>query len=93
MTLFHPDNRTQSPRHAEIWAAFEVAYTIVDFSAAGMFIVGSALFFFPSTTYAATWMFLVGSVFFGLKPTIRLTRELKFLAMGRVEKVAEELDV
>lgn len=93
MTLFHPDNRTMTPRHAEIWAAFEVAYTIVDFSAAGAFIVGSALFFFPATTYAATWLFLVGSIFFGLKPSIRLARELKYLAMGRVEKVAEELDV
>ena len=93
MSLFHPDNRNLTPRHAEIWAAYEIAYTAVDFLAAGMFVVGSALFFFPSTTYAATWLFLVGSVCFGLKPTIRLMRELKFLSMGRVERVASRFDV
>ena len=87
-TLFHPENRNLSPAHAKIWAAFEVASTVVDFTAAGLFIVGSALFFKESTTYVATWMFLVGSFFFGLKPAIRLVRELKFLSMGKVDEVA-----
>jgi uncharacterized membrane protein YgdD (TMEM256/DUF423 family) len=89
---FHPDNRRYSPRHAEIWAAFELAYTFVDFSAAGLFVVGSVLFLSPDTTHAATWMFIVGSVFFGLKPTIRLWREVKLVSLGHADEVAERLD-
>ena len=26
MTLFHPENKTRSARHARIWAAYEIAY-------------------------------------------------------------------
>ncbi|WP_127903312.1 YrhK family protein [Solirhodobacter olei] len=92
MSLFHPDNSRLSPEHAKVWAAYEIAHTLVDFSAAGLFVVGSILFFYKSTTYAATWMFLVGSIFFGMKPTIRLLRELKFLRMGRYAALAEEVD-
>ena len=36
-------------------------------------------------------MFLVGSVCFALKPTIRLVRELQYLAMGDVADVAARL--
>jgi len=90
MRLFHPDNRRLSARHAEIWAAYELVYTVVDFTAAGMFVLGSALFFFPATTYAATWLFLAGSVCFALKPSIRLTREVRLMSLGRVEEVADE---
>ena len=92
MTLFHPENKTRSARHARIWAAYEIAYTFVDFSAAGLFVVGSILFLSPATTYAATWLFIVGSVFFGLKPTLRLIRELKLVALGRPDKVADMFD-
>lgn len=92
MSLFHPANRTKTPRHAEIWAAYQIAHTIVDFAAAGMFIVGSALFFFDSTQVAATWLFLIGSIFFGLKPTIRLARELKYLSMGDFEDISGDGD-
>lgn len=93
MKYFHPENRTLSARHAQIWAAFEIVYTLVDFSAAGLFIVGSVLFLSPSTTTAATWMFIVGSVFFGLKPTIRLLREVRLVALGDAEDVANRLDL
>ncbi len=90
MKLFHPDNGLLSARHAEIWAAYELAFTIVDFTAAGMFVSGSALFFFPATTFAATWLFLVGSICFALKPTIRLAREVRLLSLGRVDEVADD---
>jgi hypothetical protein len=92
VTYFHPDNRRFSRRHAELWAAFELAYTVVDFSAAGLFVLGSVLFLNPDTTYAATWMFIIGSIFFGLKPTIRLWREVKLVSLGHVDEVAERLD-
>ncbi|MCB1344100.1 MAG: YrhK family protein, partial [Rhodobacteraceae bacterium] len=72
--------------------AYEIAYTFVDFSAAGLFVVGSILFLSPATTYAATWLFIVGSVFFGLKPTIRLIRELKLVSLGEDDQVARRLD-
>lgn len=91
MTLFAPENRTRTPRHARIWAAWEIVYTVVDFAAAFLFIIGSVFFFYASLTYWGTWMFLVGSVCFALKPTIRLIRELQYLAMGDVEDVAARL--
>lgn len=92
MKLFDPANRHRSSRHAAIWAIYELAHTMVDFTAASMFVIGSALFFYPSTTYAGTWLFLIGSIFFGLKPTIRLAREIRLLSLGEAEVVAETLD-
>ncbi|TMV69827.1 N-acetyl-gamma-glutamyl-phosphate reductase [Thioclava sp. BHET1] len=83
MRLFHPGNPARSDRHARVWAVTELLRTLVDFSAALMFVIGSILFFFASTQIPATWLFLIGSIFFGLKPTIRLGRELKFIALDR----------
>jgi len=91
MRFFDPANRSRTPRHARIWAAWEIVYTVVDFAAAFLFIVGSVFFFYASLTYWGTWMFLVGSVCFALKPTIRLVRELQYLAIGDVEEVAARL--
>lgn len=92
MKLFHPANRSLSPEHERLWAAYEIAYTMVDFLAAGLFIVGSILFLSPQTTQAGTWLFIIGSVFFGLKPTLRLTREIRLMALGNVNEVAKRLD-
>lgn len=89
MPMFQPSTRTLSPEHERIFALFEVWYTIVDTSAALLFIGGSILFFWMETEITATWMFLIGSVCFALKPTIRLMRELKFLRMGKIERLAE----
>ncbi len=89
MPMFQPSTRTLSPEHERIYALFEVWYTIVDTSAALLFIGGSILFFWTETEITATWMFLIGSVCFALKPTIRLMRELKFLRMGKIERLAE----
>lgn len=89
MSLFSPANRSLSPRHAEIWAAYEIAHTFVDFCAAALFVIGSVLFFFEATQIWATWAFLLGSICFALKPTIRLRRELKYLAMGKLDALSE----
>lgn len=59
-------------------ARTELAYTIVDFLAALLFVVGSILFLKDDTAYFGTWLFIVGSVFFGVKPTIKLYRELAY---------------
>ena len=34
MALFDPGNREKSPRHAALYAAYEIAFTFVDFAAA-----------------------------------------------------------
>lgn len=85
MQLFNPDNYTGSERHKRIYAWSELAYTLVDFSAAALFVVGSALFFSASTTYAATWLFVVGSVLFGLRPSIKLVREIAYLSSVEID--------
>jgi len=89
MKLFQPDAHTQSDEHRKIYALCEIAYSIVDFSAAFFFVVGSILFFNESTTFVATWLFVIGSVFFGLRPTIRLYRELAYLRLGDYQSIAD----
>ncbi len=90
MTLFNPDNHTRSPQHKRIYAWCELAYTVVDFSAAALFVVGSILFFSEATTYVGTWLFLVGSVLFGLRPTIKLCREVAYIRVGDYDDVTEQ---
>jgi hypothetical protein len=92
MGLFSPENRDRSDRHREIWAAYEVAYTAVDFGAAISFVVGSVMFFFDSLQFAGTWLFLIGSILFAAKPSIRLARELRLAAIGDTEDLARRLD-
>lgn len=87
MRLFNPDNHTRSAEHKRIYAYCELAYTIVDVSAAVLFVIGSILFFSDSTTHVGTWLFLVGSVLFGLRPTIKLYREFGYLRVGNLEGV------
>ena len=90
MRMFNPDSRTRSARHKRIHALYALAYTMVDFAAALLFIIGSALFFRESTAYAATWLFLVGSIFFGLRPTITLLRELAYIRAGDLDDLVSE---
>ncbi len=85
---FNPENPTRSAKSAKIYAAYEMAYTLVDFSAAMLFLVGSYLFFYKSTTDPAIWMFIVGSAFFGLKPTLTLAREVHMWRSGNIEDLA-----
>jgi uncharacterized membrane protein YhfC len=92
MTLFAPENRGKSPKHARIYAAYEIAFTLVDVLAALCFVVGSWLFFYKSWETVATWLFLVGSVFFALKPTIRIAREIHYFQLGKVDKLAHNLE-
>ena len=89
MNFFDPDNHTKSAEHKQIYAMCEIAYTVVDFSAAALFVIGSILFFQESTTYIATWLFLVGSVLFGLRPTIKLYREIGYLRLGNHDDIAK----
>ena len=55
-----------------------------------LFLIGSYLFFYKSTTDPAIWMFIVGSAFFGLKPTLSLVREIHMWRSGNVEELAKK---
>ena len=92
MHLFRYDHRSKSARHKRISAAFELAYTIVDFTAAFCFLVGSVLFFWQEWETQAIWLFVIGSLFFAAKPTLRLARELKLAAIGDVEDLADRFE-
>ncbi|MEF2070541.1 YrhK family protein [Consotaella aegiceratis] len=89
MKVFEPDYRGRSPRNRRIYALYEVAYTIVDFLAALTFLIGSIFFFYDSLMTAGTWLFVIGSILFGLKPTLRVVRELHYLAIGDYDDLAE----
>ncbi|XDA97141.1 YrhK family protein [Sulfitobacter sp. LCG007] len=89
--LFHRDRRHQNARSERVYAAFEIAYTVVDFIAALTFLLGSIMFLSEAWTTFGTWLFIVGSVCFTAKPTIRLVRELKLAAIGDTEDLAARL--
>lgn len=87
--IFSSDRRNNSPAHQRLYAAFEIAYTAVDFTAAALFVVGSILFFSESLMIPGTWCFLVGSLCFALKPTLRLIREVRLARLDDLQQLAE----
>ncbi|MFZ7092321.1 YrhK family protein [Primorskyibacter sp. 2E233] len=89
MPLFSHENRERNEDTRRLYAAFEIAHTVVDFLAAFSFLIGSILFFWPKYETPAIWLFVIGSAFFAMKPTLRLIRELKLAAMGDAEDLAQ----
>lgn len=85
--IFRLENRN-SEQAGRIYARYEILHTLVDFLAAIMFLVGSALFFSSSTQTAATWLFVFGSIAFAVKPTLRLFREIELYRLGDMEDLA-----
>ncbi|WP_338749545.1 YrhK family protein [Janibacter alittae] len=83
MTREAPRNITLSIGHEElrIRGIYETLSIANDFLAGLLFLVGSILFFWESTTHFATWLFVIGSVLFVARPTIRLARRVH---LGRV---------
>ncbi|MFW2541202.1 YrhK family protein [Primorskyibacter sp. 2E107] len=92
MTLFSHENRQKTPETRRIFAAFEIAHTLVDFTAAICFLIGSILFFWKAYETPAIWLFVIGSFFFAMKPTLKLIRELKLAAMGDAEDLADRYE-
>lgn len=86
--LFRNDHRLRGPDQRRVYAAFEVADTIIEVLAAVMFIIGSICFFYDALQTVGTWFFLVGSIFFAVKPILRLVREMRLAAMGDVDDLA-----
>lgn len=92
MPLFHPKNKDLTARHAALYATYEIAYSLVDFGAAVLFIIGSIMFFSDAWVTFGTWLFLLGSILFACKPTLRLICELRLVAMGDTQSVADKLE-
>lgn len=91
MALFTHENRQRTARSRRIYAAYEIAHTCVDFTAAICFLIGSILFFWKAYETAAIWLFVIGSVFFCMKPTLRLAREIHLWRMGKVDELARQI--
>ncbi|QIE40834.1 YrhK family protein [Meridianimarinicoccus aquatilis] len=92
MKLFRHHTRELNANTRRVYAAFEIAHTAVDFAAALSFLVGSILFFWAEWETEAIWLFVIGSVFFMMKPTLRLIREIQLYRMGNVDKLADRLN-
>ena len=87
--IFQTDHRQGTHDQRRVYALYEIIYTIIDFAAAGLFILGSFMFLFDAWTMTGTYCFIVGSFFFAAKPSLRLARELKLAAMGDAEDLAQ----
>ncbi len=82
MKLFRSRRFDASSRHRQVYSAYEIAYTSVDWLAAVLFTIGSIMFLYNDLMKAGTWLFIIGSVCFALRPTIRLARELHLARLG-----------
>lgn len=82
MHLFDARNNFKNATNRRLYTIYQLIYTLVDFGAAVLFLVGSVLFFYQSLQDPAIWCFVVGSVMFAAKPTLRLVREVHYLIAG-----------
>jgi hypothetical protein len=55
---------------------YETASIANDVLTGVLFLVGSILFFWQSTSTAAVWLFVIGSVLMLVRPSIRLARRV-----------------
>ena len=88
MRLFSHAARQRTAETRKVYAAYEIAHTVVDFAAAVCFLTGSILFLWAEYEAQAIWLFILGSVFFCLKPTLRLAREIQLWRMGHLDTLA-----
>lgn len=91
MRLFALTNRERNRDTRRIYALYELAYTTVDFLAALAFLTGSVLFLWSETAEQATWLFILGSVFFFVKPSLHMAREIHLWRMGHIETLAKRV--
>ncbi len=92
MTIFALENATKSSETQRIYAYYELLHTLIDFSAAICFLIGSVMFFYTAWLVPGTWLFVIGSLLFAAKPTTRIVRELRLLAKGDVADIARTRD-
>jgi hypothetical protein len=89
MKIFAPDTRNISKLHEKLYAAYELAFTLVQVTAGAMFLVGSWMFFYKAYENAAIWLFVIGSALFVIGPSLKLVRELHYALIGDYEDLAE----
>lgn len=92
MAFFKRNRGTRNPAQRQVYALYEIVYTIVDLTAAILFLVGSVLFFYPAMENQAIWCFVIGSACFALKPTLRVVREFHMLSISDYEDLAERAE-
>ncbi|MDF1750762.1 MAG: YrhK family protein [Alphaproteobacteria bacterium] len=91
MRLFSRENQELNADTRRVYALYEIAHTMVDFAAAICFTIGSVLFFWKSTETPAIWLFTFGSIFFLVKPSLRLSREIHLWRIGQLDDLASRL--
>ena len=92
MRIFAPDTRHISKQHEKLYAAYELAFTLVQFTAGMLFLVGSWMFFYKAWETPAIWCFVVGSVLFVVGPSLKLVRELHYAVIGDFADLAERVE-
>ena len=89
MSFFERDRGIRTPGQRKLYALYELAYTLIDVSAALLFLIGSIMFFDKSLEHPAIWCFVIGSVFFAFKPILRIVRELHLASEGDYDDLAQ----
>lgn len=92
MRLFHPDARDASHKHRRLYAIYELTFTIIEFTAGMLFLVGSWLFFYRSLEDAAIWCFVIGSACFVIGPSLKLAREVHYAMTGDLDDLAKRAE-
>ena len=92
MTLFKLSRHRKYVADERAYAWFELAYTTVDMAAAGLFVIGSIMFFSDAWQTPGTWCFLIGSICFALKPTLRIVREIRYLEDDDYQDLAKRFE-
>lgn len=92
MKAFAPDSRRLSPRHEKLFALYELTFTIVEFTAGLLFLVGSWMFFYKSLQDPAIWCFVIGSACFVIGPSLKVVREFHFAMIGDYADLAKRIE-
>ena len=89
MKIFAPETRHATKKHQRLYAAYELASTLVQVTAGLLFLVGSWLFFYKTWENTAIWFFVIGSLLFVIGPALKLVRELHYALIGDLAELAE----
>lgn len=75
--MFDPKLPTASRQHEQVYRAFEWINTVVELSAALLFLIGSLMFFSEDWLGTGIWLFVLGSAAFAVRPVLTLVREVR----------------
>ncbi|MAS07875.1 MAG: hypothetical protein CL534_24750 [Ahrensia sp.] len=89
MKIFAPETRHSTKQNQKLYAAYELASTLVQVTAGMLFLVGSWMFFYKAWENTAIWLFVIGSLLFVIGPSLKLARELHYALIGDLADLAE----